>query len=156
MHVKHRPAPPVEQLLFTRMHDRREEEKLHEVQGYRHRSDSGGAVCVLVDTTLARVVVREYPITGDALGEFVRWIKEQADTVVALEGRNGQGKPFERALLCAGVPFYSFTAYEVKVSQRGAWPKQKQRARCRSSSTIRAGTGDSESTGALATRVVRR
>jgi transposase len=74
---------------------------------------SAGAVCVLVDTTLARVVVREYPITGDALGQFVRWIKEQADTVVALEGRNGQGKPFERALLCAGVPFYSFTAYEV-------------------------------------------
>lgn len=75
--------------------------------------DSAGAVCVLVDTTVARVVVREYPITGDALEQFVRWIKEQADTVVALEGRNGQGKPFERALLREGVPFYSFTAYEV-------------------------------------------
>ena len=75
--------------------------------------DSAGAVCVLVDTTLSRVLVREYSITGDALGQFVRWIKEQADTVVALEGRNGHGRPFERALLGAGVPFYSFTAYEV-------------------------------------------
>ena len=75
--------------------------------------DSAGGVCVLVDTTVARVVVREYPITGEALGLFVRWIKEQADTVVALEGRNGPGKPFERALLGAGVPFYSFSAYEV-------------------------------------------
>jgi transposase len=75
--------------------------------------DSGGAVCVLVDTTFARVVVQEYTIADDSLHRFVRWVSEQRDAVVALEGRNGQSKPFERALRRAGLTFYSFTAFEV-------------------------------------------
>jgi len=60
--------------------------------------DSAGAVCVLVNTTLSRTLVREYSITGEALGQFVRWIKEQADTVVALEGRNGVARRLSLSL----------------------------------------------------------
>ncbi len=75
--------------------------------------DSAGAVCVLVDTACVRVVVKEYTISDDALDRFVRWVSGHTEAVVALEGRNGQSKPFERALRRAGLPFYSFTAFEV-------------------------------------------
>jgi len=91
--------------------------------------DSAGAVCVLVDPAFARVVVREYTIAGDALGKFVRWIKEQADAVIALEGRNGHCRPFERALLGAGVPFYSFSAYEVAKFRSAVLGQNKNNAR---------------------------
>lgn len=76
-------------------------------------SDSLGAVCVLVDTSISRVVVQEYAITGEALGRFVRWVRQYPDAVVALEGHHGHGKPFECALRRAALPFHSFSAFEV-------------------------------------------
>jgi len=118
--------------------------------------DSAGAVCVLVDTTLSRVLVREYSITGDALGQFVRWIKEQADAVVALEGRNGHGKPFERALLGAGVPFYSFTAYEVAKFRSAVLGQNKNNERDAEAVARYALALESQNRLALATRVGRR
>ena len=75
--------------------------------------DSTGAICALVDAALPKVVVKEFPISSDALSQLVQWGKRQTDTVIALEGRNGQSKPIERALRTAGVVFYSFTAHEV-------------------------------------------
>lgn len=75
--------------------------------------DSAGAVCALVDAALPKVLVQEFPISSDGLEQLVYWVTRQTDTVIALEGRNGQSKPFERTLRNAGVQFYSFTAYEV-------------------------------------------
>ena len=76
-------------------------------------SDSLGAVCVLVDTSVSRPVVQEYDITDVALGRFVRWVGQNPDAVVALEGHHGHSKPFESALRRAGLPFHSFSAFEV-------------------------------------------
>ena len=76
-------------------------------------SDSLGAVCVLVDTSVSRVVVQEYDITDEALGRFVRWVGQNPDAVVTLEGHHGHSKPFESALRRAGLPFHSFSAFEV-------------------------------------------
>lgn len=76
-------------------------------------SDSLGAVCVLVDVSISRVVVQEYAITDEALGRFVRWVRQYPDAVVALEGHHGDGKPFECALRRAALPFHSFSAFEV-------------------------------------------
>ena len=76
-------------------------------------SDSLGAVCVLVDTSVSRLVVQEYDITDEALGRFVRWVGQNPDAVVALEGHHGHSKPFESALRRAELPFHSFSAFEV-------------------------------------------
>ena len=39
---------------------------------------------------------------------FLKWVKEEKDVVVAIEGSNGLSKPLEKALREAGVIFYSF------------------------------------------------
>ena len=75
--------------------------------------DSQGAICTLVDAALPKVAVKEFLISGDGLSQLVQWVRRQPDALIALEGRNGQSKPIERALQSAGVVFYSFTAYEV-------------------------------------------
>jgi transposase len=75
--------------------------------------DSAGAVCALVDAALPKALIQEFPISSDGLEQLVQLVTRQTDTVIALEGRNGQSKPFERTLRNAGVVFYSFTAYEV-------------------------------------------
>ena len=79
-------------------------------------SDSLGAVCVLVDTSVSRVVVQEYAITDEALGRFVKWIGQYPDAVVALEGHHGHNKPFEGALRRAALPFHSFSAFGAMMS----------------------------------------
>ncbi len=75
--------------------------------------DSRGAVCTLVDAAIPKVVVKEFLISSDGLGELVQWVIRHPDALIALEGRNGQSQPIERALQNVGVVFYSFTAHEV-------------------------------------------
>jgi transposase len=44
---------------------------------------------------------------------FIRWVKNQGDVIVAIEGSNGLSKPMEKALRSAGIAFYSIKASDV-------------------------------------------
>lgn len=91
--------------------------------------DSTGGVCSLVDAQQAQVMVKEFSITEEALRRFVRWAQQQPNTVIAIEGVNGQSAPFERALRAAGLVFYSFTAGEVSKFRSAVLGQNKNNAR---------------------------
>jgi len=75
--------------------------------------DASGGVCALVDVASERVTTKRFPITDEGMSQLVKWISRQGELIVAIEGRNGQSDPFERALRKAAIVFYSFTAHAV-------------------------------------------
>jgi len=70
--------------------------------------DSKGFVCAYVKASETKVVTRGYLATEEDLGRFLKWVKEQGDVIVAIEGSNGLSKPIEKALREAEIIFYSF------------------------------------------------
>ncbi len=70
--------------------------------------DSKGFVCAHVRATSAPAKTRGYLTTEADLGKFVKWVKDEGDVIVAIEGSNGLSKPLEKKLREAGVVFYSF------------------------------------------------
>ena len=70
--------------------------------------DSKGFVCAYVKASERKVVTRGYLATEEDLGCFLKWVKQQGDVIVAIEGTHGLSKPLEKTLRQAGVIFYSF------------------------------------------------
>jgi len=70
--------------------------------------DSKGFVCASVKLSETKVTTRGYMATEADLGRFLKWVKDQGDVIVGIEGSNGLSKPIEKALREAGVIFYSF------------------------------------------------
>jgi transposase len=70
--------------------------------------DSKGFVCATVKLSGAQVTTKGYLTTDCDLKAFVRWVKGQGETIVAIEGSNGLSRPLEKALREAEVIFYSF------------------------------------------------
>ena len=75
--------------------------------------DSKGYVCYLVDTGEERTVRKGFLITVPGLESLVRWVRNQGEVIVALEGSNGHSRPLEKALREAEVVFYSFRPSDV-------------------------------------------
>jgi transposase len=70
--------------------------------------DSEGFVCAQVKASSGVVTTGAFATTEADLARFVRWVKRQRDTIVAIEGANGLSRPIEGALREAQVVFYSF------------------------------------------------
>ena len=70
--------------------------------------DSQGFVCAYVKRSDTKVVTRGYMATDSDLKSFVKWVMDEKDVVIAIEGSNGQSKPLEKALREAELVFYSF------------------------------------------------
>ena len=70
--------------------------------------DSKGFVCAYVKRSDTRVANKGYLATESDLRSFLKWVKDERDVIVAIEGSNGLSKPIEKALREAGVIFYSF------------------------------------------------
>ena len=75
--------------------------------------DSKGCQCALVKLGECQTQQRGYLATEEGMTRFIRWVKEQDDVIVAIEGSNGQSKPIEKALRSAKIVFYSFKPSDV-------------------------------------------
>ncbi len=75
--------------------------------------DAKGFQCAHVKLGEAQVRQRGYLATEESLGTFIRWVKKQGDSIVAIEGSNGLSTPIEKALRAAEIVFYSFKASDV-------------------------------------------
>jgi hypothetical protein len=65
---------------------------------------------------------------GD-LQKFLRWVKEENPSIVAIEGINGQSGPIEKALREAGVVFHSFRPSDTRNHRRGVLGENKTNER---------------------------
>lgn len=54
-----------------------------------------------------------YLATKEGMEGFIKWVKEQGDVIVAIEGMGGPSKPMEKALRSAKIVFYSFKDADV-------------------------------------------
>jgi transposase len=70
--------------------------------------DTTGFISAVVRAGSGLVKTKGFLATEVELGKFVKWVKDQGDIIVAIEGSNGLSKPLEKALRAAEVVFYSF------------------------------------------------
>jgi transposase len=70
--------------------------------------DAKGFVCAHVQIGQPKVIKKGFMATENDLQSFVRWAASVEDTIIAIEGANGQSRPIEKALREAGIVFYSF------------------------------------------------
>ena len=75
--------------------------------------DSKGYVCYLVDTGEGRTTRKGFLTTVPDLESLIRWIKNEWEVIVAIEGSNGHSRPIEKAFREAEVVFYSFRPSDV-------------------------------------------
>lgn len=75
--------------------------------------DSKGCQCAFVKSGECQAQQRGYLATEEGMERFIRWVKEEDDVIVAIEGSNGQSKPIEKALRSAEIVFYSFKPSDV-------------------------------------------
>ena len=75
--------------------------------------DSKGFQCALVKLGEAHAQQKSYLATAEGMVSFIRWVKKQRDSIVAIEGSNGLSAPIEKALRDADIVFHSFKASDV-------------------------------------------
>jgi hypothetical protein len=87
--------------------------------------DASGFVCVLVGGQAERPIRRRFSVSAEELQRFIRWLKEESPSIVALEGIHGQSGPIEKALREAELVFYSFRASDTRSYRRGVLGENK-------------------------------
>jgi transposase len=87
--------------------------------------DSKGYVCYLVDTGQERTRRKGFLITVPDLESLVRWVKNEREVIVALEGSNGCSRPLEKAFREAEVVFYSFRPSDVSKFRKAVLGQNK-------------------------------
>ncbi len=70
--------------------------------------DAQGFVCAYVKRSEAKVAIRGYMATDSDLKSFLKWVQNEGDVMMAIEGSNGWSKPLEKLLREAGMIFYTF------------------------------------------------
>ncbi len=70
--------------------------------------DARGFVCAYVKRSEEKVATRGYMAADSDLKSFLKWVQDEGDVIIAIEGSNGWSKPLEKVLREAGVIFYSF------------------------------------------------
>jgi len=87
--------------------------------------DSKGFICATVRLSGAPVTTKGYMVTESDLKAFLRWVKDQGDIIVAIEGANGFSRPLEKALREAGVIFYSFKPADTNTFRKAVLGQNK-------------------------------
>ena len=83
--------------------------------------DSKGFVCATVKLSGAQVTTKGYLTTDSDLKAFLRWVKGQGETIVAIEGSNALNRPLEKALRESEVLFYSFQPAVTDKFRKASW-----------------------------------
>ena len=91
--------------------------------------DAHGFVCALVNGQEPKVVRRTFLVTDSDLGAFLRWVKAQADILIAIEGSGGQSRPIEKLLREAGLIFYSFKPADTDKFRKAVLGQNKNNQR---------------------------
>jgi hypothetical protein len=87
--------------------------------------DSKGFICAAVRLSGAPVSTKGYMASESDLKAFLRWVKEQGDIIVAIEGANGFSRPLEKALRAAGIIFYSFKPADTNAFRKAVLGQNK-------------------------------
>jgi transposase len=87
--------------------------------------DSKGFVCAYVKLSETKVTTRGYMATESDLERFLKWVKDQGDVIVGIEGSNGLSKPIEQTLREAGVIFYSFKPADTDMFRKAVVGQNK-------------------------------
>jgi hypothetical protein len=87
--------------------------------------DSKGYVCYLVDPEEGRTKRKGFLTTVPDLESLVRWVKNEGEVIVALEGSNGYSRPLEKAFREAEVVFYSFRPSDVSKFRKAVLGQNK-------------------------------
>ncbi|MBE3119822.1 MAG: IS110 family transposase [Candidatus Atribacteria bacterium] len=87
--------------------------------------DSKGFVCAYVKLSETKVPTRGYMATEADLERFLKWVKDQGDVIVGIEGSNGLSKPIEQTLREAGVIFYSFKPADTDMFRKAVVGQNK-------------------------------
>ena len=87
--------------------------------------DSKGFVCAYVKLSETKVTTRGYMATESDLERFLKWVKDQGDVIVGIEGSNGLSRPIEQTLREAGVIFYSFKPADTDMFRKAVVGQNK-------------------------------
>jgi transposase len=91
--------------------------------------DASGFLCVLLGGQTERSIRKRFSVSREDLERFIRWVKEETPSIVALEGIDGQSGPIEKALREAGLVFYSFKPSETEKFRRAILGENKNNER---------------------------
>jgi len=91
--------------------------------------DSKGFVCALVRIGENKAFTKGFLSTESNLKQFIGWVKKQEDTIISIEGHNGQSKPIEKALSDSGIVFYSFKPSDVAQFRKSVLGQNKNNRR---------------------------
>jgi len=75
--------------------------------------DAKGFICCLVKNRESKVFKKAYSVNKSGLDTFIKWVKDEKDVIVAIEGTNGQSYPIEKTLKDKNIDFYSLKPAEV-------------------------------------------
>jgi hypothetical protein len=91
--------------------------------------DASGFVCALVGGQTARPVSKRFSVSTEDLERFIRWLREESPSIVALEGIHGQSGPIEKALREAGMVFYSLKPADTDKYRKAVLGENKNNER---------------------------
>ncbi len=90
--------------------------------------DVRGFECDRVSSSTSENERSYFESTNKGIAEFITWATKSKNTLIAIEGRNGQSRQLEGALHNAKIPFYSFSAYQVESFRKAYFGEQKSNA----------------------------
>lgn len=80
-------------------------------------ADSGGFQCVLIGRSYPESVKQYFSYTNAGLDGFRKWLENHDSPGIVLEGQDGYNRPLESFLRAQQLPFYSFSAAQIKRSK---------------------------------------
>ena len=81
--------------------------------------DSIGCVCTFVKANESYKENRQFSISNNGMEKFIKWVKSKGESLVSIEGSNGQSKPLEDILKKNNIHFYSFSPLKVERFREG-------------------------------------
>ncbi len=85
--------------------------------------DSTGVVCALVKGD--SVVNKSFLATEEGLKSLLRWIGQQGQVLLAIEGSHGQSQPIEKVFRESGIVFHSFKPADAEKFRKAVLGQNK-------------------------------
>jgi transposase len=91
--------------------------------------DSKGFQCVYMKEGDRNLIKKHFYVDKIGLETFVKWVFKIGNTIIAIEGSNGQSRPIEKALKENGIVFHSFKPSSVTKYRRAVLGENKNNDR---------------------------
>jgi transposase len=91
--------------------------------------DSTGVVCALVNGQSPQVVTKSFMATEEGMKELLKWVGQQGQVLLAIEGSHGQSQPIEKAFREGGLLLHSFRPADTDKFRKAVLGQNKDNQR---------------------------